>query len=98
MWINVAIGVAFLFVLWQVLRPKYDVTIVLDRGVVERVEGIAQGRLAGVTEFLERDLAFTGRLVILGTRTAQGPLRLRFRGGADAAQQQRIRNFLAIHL
>ena len=55
---------------------------------------ISKRKQAEIAEFFQRDLALVGRWKVLGTRTGNGGLRLRFRGRISVAERQRIRNFL----
>ena len=98
MLLKIGIVAAVLFVVWKVLQPKYNLKIVVNAGTVQEIQGVAKGKQAELTEFLEKDLATSNRFVIFGQRQANGRLQLRFRGQVDVGKQQQIRNYLLLIL
>jgi hypothetical protein len=95
MWCLVAL--IFVFI-WVALRPRHPLKIVIRNGRVTSHRGLAKAQVRRVVDFLQRDVALDGNLVIAGGRDANGVLRLIFRGNIDEGTRQQIRNFLKMVL
>jgi len=95
---TIAILLAAIFIVWQIVRPKYPLRIVVDGGEVKSHQGVAQAQVRRVVEFFEHDVSFDGKVTVVGARDAQGVLRIRFRGDIDQGTAQQIRNFLKMAL
>lgn len=95
MWCLVALIIVFI---WVALRRKHPLEIVIRNGRVTSHRGLAKAQVRRVVDFLERDVALDGKVVVTGGRDANGVLRLNFRGNTNEATRQQIRNFLKMVL
>ena len=89
---------AVVLLLWWVLWPRPDFTIIVDDNGVHirgRFPEALRGRL---TDFLREDVLLRGTVKILARRKRDGYLALEFRGPVFQEDRQRIRNFLVTML
>ena len=82
------------YIVWSMMRPRYHVRIVMDEHGIKYHEGIPKGHQSQVLEFLDDEVAPSGKLTIYARHQPDGYLRVDFRGHIDTATQQRIRNVL----
>jgi hypothetical protein len=83
---------------WLMFRPRYAVKIVMDSHGVKSHHGLPAAKVTEIVRFLEQEVGIEGRATILGERDRTGVVRVRFRGRLHPGMQQKIRNFLALHL
>jgi uncharacterized protein DUF3634 len=94
-WCLVALIIVFI---WVALRRSHQLRIVVKNGRVKSHRGITKAHVRRVVDFLERDVALDGNVVVVGDRDNNGVLRLNFRGNIDEGTRQQIRNFLKMVL
>jgi Protein of unknown function (DUF3634) len=94
-WCLVALVIVFILI---ALRRKHSLEIVMKNGRVTSLHGLARAQVKRVVDFLERDVAPDGKIVVVGDRDQNGVLRLNFRGRIDEGTRQQIRNFLKMVL
>jgi len=80
------------------LFGKPQLQIDVKDGRVTGLRGVAKAKTRDVIDFLERTVALSGKVKVLGRRDAQGVLRLSFRGKLDEGTRQQIRNYLKLTL
>ena len=82
------------YVIWRVMRPRYDLRIVIDEYGIKYHEGLPKSHERQVLKFLENDLSFIGKVTIFARRQPDGYLKFGFKGQIDPGTRQQIRNFL----
>ena len=82
------------YIVWRVMRPRYDVRIVMDEHGIKHHEGLSKRQQSQVLEFLQDEVAPGGQLIIYAAHQRDGYLRVDVRGHIDAATRQRIRSVL----
>lgn len=89
-----AIGFAG-FVIWDIVRTKWDISFDVTRDGIRREKGIPEQKLAIVREFFQQtDLSTSTKLKVRAKRGQDGNLIVRCYGNVPRAEHQRIRNFL----
>jgi hypothetical protein len=84
--------------IWVALGRKAQLEIVINDGRITNYRGLTKAQLHRIADFLERDIALNGKVVVGGCRDSNGVQRLNFRGDVDEGTRQQIRNFLKIAL
>jgi len=82
------------FVVWQVMRPRYAVRIVIGKQGIKHHKGLPAAYETTMLEFFEKHRSFDGDVTICATRQTDGYLRLAFKGPVDEGMRQQVRNFL----
>ncbi len=91
--IRVAVVVLIGYAIWRLVRPRYDLEIVIDEDGVAQCEGLPKAQTREMLEFLN-ELPLDGQLIIRARRQAGGYWRIDFKGSLHPSTRQRIRNFL----
>lgn len=93
-----AIAALTIYAFWSVLRPKWDVQIVVENGFVTRTRGIPASKRSAVEAFLLHDVNLEGRHEVLARRDRSGRLTIHLKGNLDDGLKQQIRNYLMASL
>lgn len=96
--LRIAVIAVIGYVLWQLLRPKWAFTIVVDRSGVRSHSGITTPQQQRLLELLQKTRFIEGRVKVCGRNDENGRLQLRFFGNISDDARQQIRNFIANEL
>ena len=84
------------YVVWDVLRIKWQISFDVSQQGISNVYGIPEKKLADLQEFFHKmNLGRSAKLTVRANRNKNGYLMIKCSGDFQRDQQQRIRNFLS---